>query len=318
MKVLVTGGAGFVGSHTVETLAKTGNVVSVLDNFNDYYDPALKRQNLQMMSGIVEGQHIEADLCRVDLEPIVADHDAIIHLAGQPGVRRSWKAFDTYVEANITATHRLAQAILTVNPACRLVFASSSSVYGPQDSFPTTVNAPVNPQSPYGVSKLAAEKLLNAYADGFGLNVVSLRYFTVYGPRQRPDMAFQRIILAGLQGGEFTLFGDGKQVRDFTYVGDIAEANAAAMNADIAPGTVLNVGGGEPQTMLDVLEFAIEQMPELVVSRREAMVGDARQTGSDTAETRRLLNWEPQTTFREGFINQIHYERALGTYGDQL
>jgi len=237
MRYLVTGAAVFIGSHLAETLAAGGHDVAGLDCLTDYYDPALKEENAR---GLV--------LERVDLaaDPLdFSGFDGVFHLAGQPGVRSFGDVFPLYLRRNVLATQRVFEAAAAAG--ARTVFASSSSIYGEAERYPTPEDTVPAPLSPYGVTKLACEHLARAYAKGFGLDAVVLRYFTVYGPRQRPDMLFARVVNALASGGAFEIYGGGDQSRSFTYVGDAVDATIAAMDAAPA-GAVYNVGGGEAAT----------------------------------------------------------------------
>lgn len=249
MRVLVTGGAGFIGARTVMDLLAQGHAATVVDNFDDYYPAAQKRINIEAFVEHSALRFLRADLLEIDVDGMLDACDAVLHLAGQPGVRKSWVSFDDYLRANVTTTHRLLDAASGQSAPPRIVLASSSSVYGASTSYPTSVDAPPSPTSPYGVTKLAAESLALVYAHSFGLPVVVLRYFTVYGPGQRPDMAFFRLLVAAMEGTEFELLGDGTQVRDFTFADDVAAANIAALTGPLEPGTVLNVGGGQPTSL---------------------------------------------------------------------
>jgi nucleoside-diphosphate-sugar epimerase len=236
----------------------------------------------------------------------------VFHQAGQPGVRASWSdGFDSYLRQNVLVTQRLLEAASEADLQ-RLVYASSSSVYGNAPAYPTTEDDLPRPQSPYGVTKLAAEHLCGVYARTRGLPVVSLRYFTVYGPRQRPDMAMHRLIEAALSGEEFPLFGDGHQIRDFTFVGDIVEANVAAAGADLAPGTVLNVAGGTATTVLEIIEIVEELTGSpIALDRRPQAAGDVMRTGGSADRAASLLGWEPAVGLRHGLERQVswHLER---------
>ena len=235
--VLVTGSAGFIGSHTTERLLDDGHRVRGVDCFTDNYDPALKRANVSLVAGRPGFEFVETDLVTVDPVELLDGVDHVLHLAGQPGVRDSWSdGFDVYLQRNITATQRLLEAARGTD-LVRFAAASSSSVYGNAESYPTTEAALPAPVSPYGVTKLAAEQLCSLYASNFGVPTVSLRYFTVYGPRQRTDMALRRMIDLTLAGQPFVLYGDGSVARSFTYVADVVEANLAALRRR-SPGNV--------------------------------------------------------------------------------
>lgn len=308
-RALVTGAAGFVGSHLVERLVSEGWSVTGLDAITSYYDNAQKRDN----RAAVEGHGVtvfETDLRTDDLRPILEGVDVVFHQAGQPGVRDSWDHFDSYVEHNVLATERLLRAVREVGCE-RLVYASSSSVYGDALTFPTPESTIPQPKSPYGVTKLSAEHLCGVYARNFGVSTVSLRYFTVYGPRQRPDMAMHRLFEAALSGTPFPRFGSGEQVRDFTFVGDVVEANMCAATADVGDGTVVNVAGGGSVTLNRVIEIVEELVGSPVpIVPKGVQAGDVDRTGGDIARAAELLGWRPTTTVEDGLAGQ--YEWHLG------
>jgi UDP-glucuronate 4-epimerase len=294
MKFIVTGAAGFIGSHLAEELGRLRHDVVGVDCFTDYYDIALKKEN-------AIGLDVERfDLADRDLD--LGGVDGVFHLAGQPGVRSFGDVFADYTHHNLLASRRVFDA--AARAGVRLVFASSSSIYGDAERYPTTEDTPPRPISPYGVTKLGCEHLAYAYAKGFGLDVVTLRYFTVYGPRQRPDMAFARIVDALAGGTPFELYGDGLQSRAFTFVGDAVQATITAMER-AAPGTVYNVGGGSEATMLDaiaILERVAGRRLELVV--RPQAGGDVRRTAPDTTNAERDLDWRAVTSLEDGLKGQ--------------
>lgn len=312
MRALVTGAAGFVGSHLVQRLCRDGHAVTGLDSFSDYYDVALKRANAEAAAH-AGAEVIEGDLNVVDLDRLLDGVDVVFHLAGQPGVRSSWGTdFTTYTYCNVDATQRLLEAGKASRTLRRLVYASSSSIYGDAERYPTRESDRPQPVSPYGVTKLAAEHLCNLYATCFGVPTVSLRYFTVYGPGQRPDMAFTRFARAAARGAEITVYGTGEQVRDFTYVDDVVEANVLAATRDVAPGTVLNVAGGSHATVNDVLQIFEDLAGEpLSVIRGAALAGDVRRTGGDTTAIRSVLGWQPATSLRDGIARQFRWAADL-------
>jgi UDP-glucuronate 4-epimerase len=292
MKYLVTGAAGFIGSHLTEALLADGHDVAGVDSFNDYYDPALKEENA---AGL--------DVSRLDLaeDDLALDgFDGVFHLAGQPGVRSFGTVFDEYVRRNLLATQRVFES--ASRAGVRVVFASSSSVYGDAERYPTTEDAQPSPISPYGITKLGCEQLAYAYTKSFGLDTVLLRYFTVYGPRQRPDMAFARIVDALARGASFPLYGDGMQSRSFTYVGDVVAATIAAMGG---PATLFNVGGGAEATMRDAIA-TLERVSRrtLDVVEEPAAAGDVRRTAADTKRIERELGWRAATTLEDGLRAQ--------------
>ncbi|HET8742170.1 MAG TPA: NAD-dependent epimerase/dehydratase family protein [Gaiella sp.] len=293
MRVLVTGAAGFIGSHLGEALAARGDDVVGLDSFTDYYDPGRKRENARALDVI------DADLLDADLDSLLDGVDSIFHLAGQPGVRASFgSGFEQYVKRNVHASGRLFEA--AARRGVRVVYASSSSVYGDAEAYPTPEDATPRPISPYGVTKLCVEHLAYAHARVGGLDAVGVRYFTVYGPRQRPDMAFTPLLEALADGTSFHLFGDGSASRSFTFVGDAVEGTLAAM-ARGRPGELYNVGGGEEATMADAIALA-ESLAgrSLAVERHGAAAGDVRRTGADVEKAARELNWAPSTSLEEG------------------
>jgi nucleoside-diphosphate-sugar epimerase len=301
MRALVTGAAGFIGSNLVERLVSDGHDVVAIDVFSDYYDVEQKRSNWEALARLGSCRLIEADLATVELADLLAEVHTVFHQAGQPGVRASWsEGFDSYLRQNVLVTQRLLEAASEADIE-RLVYASSSSVYGNAPAYPTTEDDLPRPQSPYGVTKLAAEHLCGVY-------------FTVYGPRQRPDMAMHRLIEAALSSDTFPLFGDGHQIRDFTFVDDIVEANVAATAADVAPGTVLNVAGGTATTVLEIIAL-IEELTgsKIALDRRPAAAGDVTRTGGAAARVASLLDWEPAVGLREGLARQVswHLERRV-------
>jgi UDP-glucuronate 4-epimerase len=313
MKTLVTGAAGFVGSHTCEALLRLGHEVRGVDALTDYYDPGLKKANLQVLHDWSSFEFTQADLLDADLADLLDGVDVVYHLAAQPGVRASWETgFAVYAEANVLATQRLLEA--TRHSAVRrLVYASSSSVYGRAAHYPTDEDTPTRPYSPYGVTKLAAEHLCGLYADNWGVPTVSLRYFTVYGPRQRPDMAMNRFIAAALEDREIRIYGDGEQVRDFTFVEDVVAANLAAGQGEhVPPGTVLNVAGGGSITVNALVELLQTVVGRPVRTVPEApQPGDVRQTGGTVELAGRLLGWQPQVAVPEGLARQVAWQQSL-------
>lgn len=311
MKALVTGAAGFVGSHLSEALLARGDEVVGVDCFTDYYDRADKEHNLAGSREHARFSLVEQDLLTADLTALLGDVDLVFHQAAQPGVRLSWRdGFATYVSANVLATQRLLEACRE-SDVRRVVYASSSSVYGNRPAYPTTESDPTQPYSPYGVTKLAAEHLCSAYGRNFGVPTVSLRYFTVYGPRQRPDMATRRFIASSLSGEPVRLFGDGSNVRDFTYVSDVVAANLAAADADLSPGEVFNVAGGGSTTVAELLALVGEKTGrEVIVERRPESSGDVKITGGSTDRARDILGWQPQVDLATGVGLQVAWQRT--------
>lgn len=310
MRALVTGAAGFVGSSISAALLAEGWDVVGVDAMTDYYDVARKEENLTRLGGGFS--LVRARLQDADLTALLADVDVVFHEAGQPGVRSSWgQDFATYLEANVAATQALLEAAREAPRLARIVYASSSSVYGDAEDFPTSELDRPAPISPYGVTKLAAEHLCSVYASQFGLPTVSLRYFTVFGPRQRPDMAFTRFLTAAATGGEITLFGSGEQIRDFTYVDDVVAANLLAATADLKPGTVLNVAGGTHVSVNEVLEEVSSLAGgALRVRRYDRPEGDVVRTGGDATRAQELLGWQPRVGIAEGLARQWEWVRG--------
>jgi UDP-glucuronate 4-epimerase len=299
----VTGAAGFIGSHLGEALVARGHDVVGIDCFTDYYDPALKEEN----AGGLDVRRLDLAIDELDVSGL----DGVFHLAGQPGVRSFGDVFELYLRRNVLASQRVFEAAAAAG--ARVVFASSSSVYGEAESYPTPEDTTPRPVSPYGITKLAAEHLGRAYARSFGLDVVVLRYFNVFGPRQRPDMAFPRIV-AGLQEGTpFGLYGDGRQTRGFTYVADVVEATVAAMERAPA-GRTYNVGGGAEVSMLDAIAvFERVAGRTLDVRSGPPVPGDQRRTKADTSRIEAELSWRPRTSFEQGVSAQ--WDWAAGRVG---
>jgi len=300
MSALVTGAAGFIGSHLAEALVARGEDVIGVDSFLDYYTRQLKEANLSSLTGSPRFTLIEGPIQEMDLEPLLAKVGVVYHMAAQAGVRASWgRDFSIYTDNNILATQRLLEAAVN-RPPDAFVYASSSSVYGDVTELPMTESIPLRPVSPYGVSKLAVEKLCYLYSANHRIPTVGLRYFTVYGPRQRPDMAFHRLFRAARDGEEFHLYGDGLQTRDFTYVSDAVGATLAAATSGRG-GSVYNVGGGARVSLLDVIR-EIEDITgsQLRLRHESSQKGDMRDTYADTTAALRDLGYRPRVTLREG------------------
>ncbi|MBI2711028.1 MAG: GDP-mannose 4,6-dehydratase [Actinobacteria bacterium] len=304
MTVLVTGAAGFIGSTLVDRLLADGHRVRGLDRSGGggHLAPAARSGRFELVT---------EDLRGTDLRALLDGVDAVFHLAARPGVRHSWTEFDAYVHDNVLATHRLLEACRQDGRRRRVVYASSSSVYGDAARYPCQEDDPARPRSPYGVTKLAAEDLVRAYAESWGLPTVALRLFTVYGPRQRPDMAFHRLCRAALGGPPFPRYGDGRARRDFTYVDDVVEAVCRAAWREPAPGSVINIAGGGDHSLAEVLELAGELTGHAVpVDPRPEQPGDVRRTGGDVARASRLLGWAPSVDLRAGLERQLAWHRA--------
>jgi UDP-glucose 4-epimerase len=307
MNALVTGAAGFIGSHLSAALLDSGASVTGVDCFTDYYPRSLKEANLAPLKGRQGFKFVQGALQEMDLKPLLAGVTHVFHLAAQAGVRKSWgRDFDVYTTNNVEATQRLLEALAGV-PIERFVYASSSSVYGDEVLLPMREDAYLQPLSPYGVSKLAAEHLAHLYWVNHGVPAVSLRYFTVYGPRQRPDMGFQRFLTAVQQGKPITVYGDGEQTRDFTFVADAVAATIAAGNQGI-PGRVYNIGGGSRVTLNHVLDLISKVTGRPVAIQREPdQKGDMRHTYADTSAARRDLGFAPRVTLEEGLTQQYRW-----------
>ena len=312
MRALVTGVAGFIGSTLADALVAADHTVRGIDCFSAYYDPGLKRRNVERLARESTFELVEGDLRLIDLAPLVRDVDVVFHEAAQPGVRLSWSAgFADYDSNNVLATQRLLEAVKETGIS-RLVYASSSSVYGNAARYPTQETDLPHPHSPYGVTKLAGEHLCGLYADNWGIPTVALRYFTVFGPRQRPDMAIHRLLHAGLTGERFSLYGDGTQRRDFTFVDDVVRANLRAAEADLAPGSVINVAGDAPVTVNELVEAASEAVGRAIdVVKVAAQPGDVQATGGAIDRARSLLGWSPRTSLRDGLAAQAQWEQQL-------
>jgi nucleoside-diphosphate-sugar epimerase len=307
MLALVTGAAGFIGSHLTQRLIADGYDVRGVDCFTDYYERARKEENLAAFRTHDRFELVEADLATADARALLDGAEAVFHLAAQPGVRDSWGTqFEIYARNNIAATQRLLEAL--VERDVPMVFASSSSVYGDTDDFPMTERSLPRPISPYGVTKLAAEHLARLYTRAYGVSIASLRYFTVYGPRQRPDLAFTAFIEAALGDDPITVLGDGEQSRDFTFVHDAVDATVRALGA--TPGAY-NVGGGSRATINECIAI-IEELTgrTLKVKRSDAVRGDMKHTWADTSAIRETLDWVPRATLRDGLAAQVAWARA--------
>jgi nucleoside-diphosphate-sugar epimerase len=315
MRTLVTGVAGFIGSTLAKQLLREGHEVIGLDALTDYYEVSIKQRNLAGIAPEGFAFH-HGDLNDLDLDDLLSGVDWVFHQAGQPGVRMSWgEDFAIYVRENVLATQRLLEAARRAPSLQRLVYASSSSVYGNAESYPTPETARPQPLSPYGVTKLAAEQLCSLYAANFGLPTVSLRYFTVYGPGQRTDMAFTRFVRAAVLDDVITIYGTGEQIRDFTFVDDIVQANIAAASIPGVPsGSVFNVAGGSNVSMNETLGI-IESLSgrTLKIDYIEPVAGDVFRTGGDTRRIQSVLGWRPRVSIEDGLAQ--HLEWGQRTFG---
>lgn len=306
MRCVVTGAAGFIGSHLSEALLGEGHEVVGVDAFIPYYPRAIKERNLAPLVEHDRFRFHELDLRTDPLDEAFAGADVVFHLAAMAGLLRSWTDFDLYWTCNVQATQRLLEAARKVKTLRRFLYASTSSVYGTFGSGDETL--PVKPVSPYGVTKLAGETLCRAYGEAHGISVVALRYFSVYGPRQRPDMGYHKFIRALLTDEPITVFGDGQQVRSNTYIGDCVRATMAAVDAPV--GEIYNIGGGESASVWDILR-RLEQLAgkEFKVKQDAARPGDQRYTFADTTKLRQHLGWKPSVRLDEGLAKQLNWQK---------
>ena len=311
LRCLVTGAAGFIGSHLTERLLDEGYEVTGIDCFTPYYSRTMKMSNLSLLRPRDHFTFLEEDLLTADLTQLLGGMDYVFHLSAQPGVRASWgRCFDTYVRNNIVATQRLLEAAKNVELK-RFIYASSSSVYGESNRFPMTETITPHPVSPYGVTKLAGEHLCHLYRQNFGIPIVALRFFTVFGPRQRPDMAFHRFIAAAMSHKEIVVYGDGQQIRDFTFVRDVVHATVLAMEAD-AVGETLNIGGCSQITIRETIDLIGRLLGcTLRVRYAKGQSGDVTHTGADITKARRFLGYEPKTDIEAGLRAEVEWLMTL-------
>jgi len=315
MRCLVTGVAGFIGSRLAERLLELGYKVLGIDKFSDYYPRFYKELNVRSLLKNPDFNLIEADLLSVDLEAILSNVDYVFHEAAQPGVRASWgRSFEAYLSDNVLATQRLLEH-LKGKPVRKLIYASSSSIYGDAETLPTQETVSPKPISPYGVTKLAAENLCYLYHKNYQIPFVALRYFTTYGPRQRPDMAFHKFIVAALQGREVTIYGDGSQSRDFIYVDDVVEASVLAMEAEVN-GETINVGTGASTPIKSVIKLIEDEVNvEVKAFHHERFKGDVKHTCADISKARKLLGFKPSVGLREGLKREVAWLVKLKQWG---
>ncbi len=316
MRAMVTGCAGFIGSHLSERLLNDGWTVTGIDALTDYYDRRIKRLNLKSLLSHPRFRFVRTDLNRLDALPYLKKVEVVFHEAAQPGVRDSWgETFHIYMECNIRATQRLLESSKGLRNIKKFVFASSSSVYGNASSFPMRETDSCLPFSPYGVTKLASENLCRLYHANYGVPTVSLRYFTVYGPRQRPDMGFHRFIQSALQRRPIRIFGDGRQSRDFTFVSDIIDANLAAARRG-KPGAVYNLGGGSRIVLREALGIIEKKAGvPLKLSFERKVNGDVDRTDADTTRARREMGFKPRTGLGDGLAAQVAWHRRMRAEG---
>jgi nucleoside-diphosphate-sugar epimerase len=311
MKALVTGCAGFIGSHLAESLLADGYEVTGVDCFNDNYARRNKLANLRHVSDWSAFEFVPIDLTRGDLRDLIENVDVVFHLAAEPGVRSSWESgFERYLRNNIMATQLLLETMRLL-PSKRLVFASSSSVYGQAEAYPTSEEMRPRPFSPYGVTKLAAEHLCSLYHANYGIDAVLLRYFSVYGPRQRPDMAFRIFCENIANGAMISIYGDGLQTRDFTHVSDVVRANRLAASAPDAGGHVLNIGGGSQVSLKNAVRVLQELAGRpLEIEHLPSQAGDVRDTCADPTRARSVLGFSSTIGIEDGLQDQFAWVLA--------
>ena len=310
---IVTGVAGFIGSHLAETLLAQGENVIGVDLLNNYYDPQLKHNNLVILKQYENFKFIHADIRELDWQKLLASVDVVYHQAAQAGVRASWGAgFIDYTENNINATQVILEAAKQVKSLKRIVYASSSSIYGNAVTMPTPETLCPQPVSPYGITKLAGERLCWLYQRNFDVPVTALRYFTVYGQRQRPDMAFHKFFKAAIEGKAIDIYGDGQQTRDYTFVKDIVAANLAAGKVSEAVGEVFNIGGGSRVTLIELLDLMEKVMGQPINRNYQAnALGDARHTSADITKAQKILGYIPQVCLLEGLTQEWYWIKDL-------
>ena len=310
---IVTGVGGFIGSHLAETLLNQGDKVIGIDEFNDYYNPTLKRQNISQFQNHPGFQLIENNIQSLNWSELLVDVDVVYHQAAQAGVRPSWgKGFLDYTERNINSTQIILEAAIDAPNLKRFVYASTSSIYGDAETFPTPETVCPQPVSPYGITKLAAERLGKLYHQNFGVPCVYLRYFTVYGPRQRPDMAFHKFFKWILQDQPISIYGDGQQTRDFTFISDAVAANLLAAIVPLAVGEVFNIGGGSRVVLAEVINI-MEGIVGRPIKKNfvEKARGDARHTSADVSKARKILGYQPQVSLTEGLRQEWEWMKSL-------
>jgi len=311
MKCLVTGVAGFIGSSLSEELIRLGHQVLGIDCFLDYYPRIVKEDNLEELRKSNQFTFVEQSILTADLQELLKGVDVVFHLAAQAGVRASWgKDFEIYTENNIRGTQRMLEACKDISLK-KFIYASSSSVYGDVESLPMKETDNLHPVSPYGVSKLAAEHLAYLYWKNFGIPTISLRYFTVFGPRQRPDMAFHKFLAASLMDKPIEMYGSGEQTRDFTFISDIVSAHILAAES-LAQGEVFNIGGGNRISLAAVIPIVEEASgKKLTIISKPAQKGDAKHTYADISKAGRILHFKPLVSVREGLEREYAWLKAF-------
>ena len=314
--VAVTGVAGFIGSHIAEKLLQNNFKVIGIDSFTPYYPKKIKKNNLKQCLKNKNFSFINKDLIETNLLPLFQKSQHLFHLAAQPGVRSSWGTqFETYVKENILVTQQILEYARIAKSFKTIVMASSSSVYGEQEGKMNEENTFTKPISPYGVTKLAAENICRIYAENYNLPITSLRYFTVYGPRQRPEMAFMQFIKAALTDREIAVYGDGSQTRDFTYIDDIVDASISCIESNLSQ-EILNIGGGFVVSINDILKLLIDiSQTELKISYTPKQKGDVIHTEADISKAVRLIDYKPKTKIKDGLIQEFTYvKNTLNLY----
>jgi nucleoside-diphosphate-sugar epimerase len=314
MKCLVTGAAGFIGSHLCESLLNSGFSVIGIDSLTDYYSKEIKKNNLAFLLKKQQFEFVRGDINRLDLKKFIKQSDYIFHLAAQAGVRTSWgNNFSSYTQNNIDSTQKILETCKKYKPK-KFIYASSSSVYGNTPDLPMKETSRLVPYSPYGVTKLAAENLCSLYHENYGLPVVSLRYFTVYGPRQRPDMAFHKFLKAIGENKPIEIYGTGDQTRDFTYVDDIVNANISAAEKG-KPGEIYNLGGGDPQKLSDIFPLLNKICRRKVkIKKTEMQKGDVRHTYASIFKAQKDLSYHPQMKLQEGLEREWSWIKNIYSF----
>lgn len=310
---IITGVAGFIGSNLAETILKKGDSIIGVDQINDYYSINQKKDNIASLRQYEAFKFIQDDIQNLDWSELLKGVDVVYHQAAQAGVRASWgESFRHYTERNINATQIILEAAKETPSLKRLVYASTSSVYGNAETMPTSETVPPQPVSPYGITKLAAERMCWLYHQNFNVPVTALRYFTVYGPRQRPDMAFHKFFKAAIKDEAISIYGDGQQTRDFTFISDAVEANLAAATVPEAVGEIFNIGGGSRAVLMDVLATMEEVIGKSIKKEFVAKArGDARHTSADISKARKILGYNPQVSLKEGLTQEWQWVKPL-------
>lgn len=311
--IIVTGVAGFIGSHLAEALLKQNHRVIGIDNFNPYYDPEFKRKNVAALEQYPHFELIEKDILHLNWSTMLQEAEVVYHQAAQAGVRASWgTGFHSYTERNISATQVMLEAAKDATHLKRFVLASTSSIYGDAETLPTSEGLCPKPVSPYGITKLAAEQLSLLYYKNFGVPITVLRYFTVYGPRQRPDMAFHKFFKRLLNEEPIPIYGDGQQTRDFTFIDDAIAANLAAASQPEAIGEIFNIGGGSRVVLNEVIDV-MEQVTGHPIKRNysERAMGDARHTAADISKAQSVLGYTPRISLAEGLDKEWKWIESI-------